>query len=46
MALGWRQPAAGLMHQSDRGSQYASHAYREILADQGMACRMSGKGEG
>lgn len=26
MALGRRQPAAGLLHHSDRGSQYASHA--------------------
>jgi putative transposase len=28
LALGRRQPAAGLIHQSDRGSQYARHAYR------------------
>ena len=46
MALGRRQPEAGLMHQSDRGSQDASHAYREILADHGMAWSMSGKGDG
>jgi putative transposase len=26
MALGRRQPSAGLLHHSDRGSQYASHA--------------------
>jgi putative transposase len=45
MALGRRQPAAGLIHHSDRGSQYASHAYREMLADQGIACSMSGKGD-
>jgi transposase InsO family protein len=45
MALGRRQPAAGLMHHSDRGSQYASHAYREMLAAHGMACSMSGKGD-
>ena len=45
MAIGRRQPGAGLMHQSDRGSQYASHAYRGILADQGIACSMSGKGD-
>jgi putative transposase len=45
MALGRRQPAAGLMHHSDRGSQYASHAYRELLAGHGIACSMSGKGE-
>jgi transposase InsO family protein len=45
MALGRRQPAAGLMHHSDRGSQYAGHAYRESLADHGIACSMSGKGD-
>ena len=45
MALGRRQPDAGLIHHSDRGSQYASHAYRELLADHSIACSMSGKGE-
>ena len=44
MALGRRQPDAGLIHHSDRGSQYASHAYRSMLAEQGMACSMSGTG--
>jgi transposase InsO family protein len=28
MALGRRSPSAGFMHHSDRGSQYASHAYQ------------------
>jgi transposase InsO family protein len=46
MALGRRQPAAGLMHHSDRGSQYASHAYRAMLADHSIACSLSGKGNG
>jgi putative transposase len=45
MALGRRQPGAGLIHHSDRGSQYASHAYRGMLADHGIACSMSGKGD-
>jgi transposase InsO family protein len=45
MALGRRQPDMGLIHHSDRGSQYASHAYRELLADHGIECSMSGKGE-
>jgi putative transposase len=45
MALGRRQPDAGLMHHSDRGSQYACHAYRGMLSDHGMACSMSGKGD-
>ena len=30
MALGRRRPSAGLVHHSDRGSQYASHAYRHL----------------
>jgi putative transposase len=45
MALGRRQPGAGLIHHSDRGAQYASHAYRSMLAAHGIACSMSGKGE-
>jgi transposase InsO family protein len=45
MALGRRQPGAGLLHHSDRGSQYASHAYRSLLAEHGIACSMSSKGE-
>lgn len=45
MALGRRRPPPGLVHHSDRGSQYASHAYRELLADHGIACSMSGKGD-
>lgn len=45
MALGRRQPAAGLLHHSDRGSQYASHAYRDFLSDHGIVCSMSNKGE-
>jgi len=30
-ALRTRQPAPGLVHHSDRGGQYASHAYRDVL---------------
>lgn len=45
MALGRRQPEAGLIHHSDRGAQYASHAYRGLLADHGIVCSMSGKGD-
>ncbi len=45
MALGRRQPAAGLIHHSDRGSQYACHAYRGLLAEHGIECSLSGKGE-
>ena len=45
MALGRRLPSAGLVHHSDRGSQYASHAYRNLLADHEIICSMSGKGD-
>jgi putative transposase len=45
MALGRRSPAAGLMHHSDRGSQYACGAYQQLLAAHGMVCSMSRKGE-
>ena len=44
-ATATRRPAPGLIHHSDRGSQYASHDYREALAAQGIACSMSRKGD-
>ena len=44
MALRRRQPLAGLIVHTDRGSQYASHAYREILASRGIVQSMSRKG--
>lgn len=37
-------PLPGLIHHSDRGSQYASHEYRAKLQDYGMTCSMSRKG--
>ena len=43
MAWFRRKPAPGLIHHSDRGSQYASHAFQEKLADYGMRCSMSRK---
>ena len=45
MAIGRRHPEAGLIHHTDRGSQYASHAYRDILRDHAMVCSMSGQGD-
>ena len=45
MALGRRQPSAGLLHHSDRGSQYACQAYQRLLAHAGVRCSMSRKGE-
>lgn len=46
MALGRRCPEArtALMHHSDRGSQYASHAYRDLLKEHNITCSMSRKG--
>ena len=44
MAVGRRRPAPGLIHHSDRGSQYASRAYRERLETHGMEASMSRKG--
>lgn len=44
MALGRRQVEAGLLHHSDRGSQYASGAFQRLLAEAGMACSMSRRG--
>ena len=45
MALGRRQPSAGLLHHSDRGSQYACQAYQGLLAHAGVRCSRSRKGE-
>jgi putative transposase len=39
-----RQPAPGLIHHSDRGSQYAAHDYRDITAVCGMLTSMSRRG--
>jgi len=46
LAMAWfrRKPAPGLMHHSDRGSQYASHAFQARLKEYGMVCSMSRKG--
>ena len=44
MAAQRRKPPKGLMHHSDRGSTYASAAYREALRQYGMVCSMSRKG--
>jgi putative transposase len=41
----WRKkPKPGLMHHSDRGSQYCSAAYRALQASYGMKASMSRKG--
>jgi putative transposase len=41
MALTGRQPAPGVLHHSDRGSQYAAGDYQDILTAHGMDCSMS-----
>ena len=45
MALMQRRPAGGLLHHSDRGSHYASTAYRALLAAHGMVSSMSRRGD-
>ena len=46
LSMAWcgRRPAAGLIHHSDRGVQYASAAFQARLAEYGMQCSMSRKG--
>jgi putative transposase len=44
MALVERQPSAGLVHHSDRGVQYASHVYTELLKQHHATISMSRKG--
>jgi len=44
MAYWQRRPPSGLLHHSDRGSQYACHNYRERLKQYGMVASMSRKG--
>ena len=44
MALGKRDPGQGLVHHTDRGSQYASNEYQDILKKHRIICSMSRKG--
>ena len=44
MALTQRQPAKPLIVHSDRGAQFASAAYRQILAKHGLVPSMARKG--
>ena len=43
-AIVLRRPPAGLIHHSDRGSQYCSHDYRCLVEDHGFIASMSGRG--
>lgn len=44
MALLHRRPDKGLLHHSDRGIQYASDGFQELLEDNDVVCSMSRKG--
>ena len=44
MAVSQRHPQPGLLHHSDRGSQYASEDYRKALSRNGMVASMSRRG--
>jgi transposase InsO family protein len=44
MALARRCPPQGLLHHSDRGSQYASGDYQRVLAQHGIVGSMSHRG--
>jgi transposase InsO family protein len=45
MALAQRRPQPGLIHHSDRGSQYASGDYQQLLAQHGLRGSMSRRGD-
>lgn len=46
LRMAWfrRRPRPGLIHHSDRGSQYCSHEFQKQLAEYGMLASMSRKG--
>ena len=44
MALANRTPLAGLLHHSDRGSQYAAASYQLLLTTDGITTSMSRRG--
>ena len=43
-AIKYKHPAKRLIVHSDRGSQYCSHQYRQIIEEQGFTGSMSRKG--
>lgn len=43
-AVAMRRPPPGLIHHSDRGSQYCSHEYQALLHSSGLRVSMSRKG--
>jgi putative transposase len=45
MAIWRRGKPMALLHHSDQGSQYTSEDFQRLLADQGVRCSMSRRGE-
>jgi transposase InsO family protein len=45
MAAARRRPCSGILHHTDRGSQYASHDYQQLLSAHHMEVSMSRKGD-
>lgn len=45
MAIARRRPKPGLVHHSDRGSQYTSLAFGRTLRDSGLVASMGGRGD-
>ncbi len=44
MAIWRRRPSADLLHHSDRGSQYSSEQFQQLLSQHGVLCSMSRSG--
>jgi transposase InsO family protein len=44
MAIKRRCPEVGLLHHSDQGCTYASEDYQKVLAERGIVCSMSRRG--
>jgi putative transposase len=44
MALWRRHRPTGVIVHSDRGSQYCSGAYQQLISEHGLRCSMSAKG--
>ena len=45
MALELNNPPEGLIHHSDRGSNYTASEYRQVLSERGIKTSMSPQGE-
>ncbi len=45
MAIWSRKPTKGLVLHSDRGSQYCSYEYQQLLTQHGIVCSMSKRGD-